>query len=919
MGTTITVSTSAELYAALAQVTGGETILLSAGDYGALTMNGRPGFPNEFNSNITITSADPENPAVFDWMDIHGGRNITVDNVVLDYTFSEGDPDWTRPFEVNDSQNVNITNTVFDGDMVLDGVASSEGYGFAYGLSVRDSTDVVIEGNEFFGFGRAAIFSQSDDIVVRDNDIHSVRSDGLNFVQVQNVLIEDNHIHDFVAAYDSEDHRDMIQFWTNGTTEPSTDIIIRNNVLDMGEGSWTQTIFMRNESVDSQGGGQDMYYQNVRIEGNTIYNGHLHGITVGETDGLVIRNNSLVTVEDPNNAQQDGSLVWVPQINVNVDATSVIIQSNITSGITGENGQSGWLVANNALIQSRDASEAGYYDDVFVTSSRTVGEDGHHFVVRPGSLLDVMNVGTPEFRAAPDLDTAGAVYQVEASGQDGNTHTFDAGLTAQMLADVGIEGASYHWTFGDGTTAEGLEVTHEFIYSGGHDVRLTVTLEDGQVFTAGNTVAIRGGNVLSFDGAVDTTITAYGFGDERELGEISALNNGAIVLGTSDPASISRDVLGGIRGSDALTIDFTLAGEGAGDVMRMHMSFFSKVTPEGALVVQMYNDAGESFLVTTSGAQLNDGAAHDISIQLEDGALRVFIDGELSGATEFSGTLPETGNWDLVFGNPWNQGADFNGSITELEVNAGEELPPIDSMLGVSTSQGEIEGQAPPAVVISEAPEVQDFAEIKEEPAQAPALEEDINTVGAGREFPTVSQDDVLGDAQMMIAQAERVALDGDHVQLGRLREFEDSGTLGFTVEFTNDGTNEDGRLVWNHMKLGLTIKDDEIMVNAATKDQGFQHFTTEGLGLSQDTLHTATVLIDSDTDRLQVIVDDTVVIDVDDVDFDHVGAGGHEWGWSVGTEWGHAYEGDISSLIISDQITFEDDTVVLNPGTAEV
>jgi hypothetical protein len=161
--------------------------------------------------------------------------------------------------------------------------------------------------------------------------------------------------------------------------------------------------------------------------------------------------------------------------------------------------------------------------------------------------------------------------------------------------------------------------------------------------------------------------------------------------------------------------------------------------------------------------------------------------------------------------------------------------------------------------------------------------------------------------------------LDGGYVDVGRLREFEDSSTLGFTVEFTNEGPNDDGRLIWNHMKLGLTIKDDEIMVNAATKDQGFKHFMSEGLDLTRDELHTATVLIDSETDRLQVVVDDAVVIDVDDVDFEHVGAGGFEWGWSIGTDWGHEYEGDVSGLMISDQITFEEDTVVVSPNAIDV
>lgn len=945
MGNTISVSTSAELYEALAQATGGETILLAQGDYGALTMNGKPGFPNEFASNITITSADPDKPAVFNHMDIHGGKNITVDNVVMDYTFIEGEPDWFRPFEVNNSENVNITNTVFDGVQVLDGVASEDGFGHGYGLSVRFSSDVVVEGNEFFGFGRGAIFSESDGIVVSDNDIHSMRSDGLNFAQVQDVLIEDNHIHDFIAAYDSQDHRDMIQFWTAGTTEASSDITIRNNLLDMGEGSWTQSIFMGNESVNYQGGGRDMYYQNVLIEGNTIYNAHLHGITVGEADGVTISDNSILAVVDLNNPDQDDSLVWVPRINVQEVSTDVFIERNVTFQITGENGQNDWRVDDNALVQNLDPTGDGYYEDVFVTSSRTVGEDGHNFVVRPGSMLDLLDVGTPELRTAPDLETAGAVYQVSTSSEGANARVFDASLTAQLLADAGIEGAQYRWDFGDGTTAEGQQVAHEFTYSGGHDVQLTVILEGGQTLSAGNTVDIRGGNVVSFDGEAGNDITAYGFGQEWSLGGMDAYADGSILLGTEQTATISRSVLDGIRGSDALSLDFTLAGEGAGEVMRLHMSFFSKVTPDGSLVVQMYNDDGQSFLVTTSGARLNDGALHDVSVQLEDGALRVFIDDVLSGQTAFSGTLPETGSWDLSFGNPWNQGADFNGRITEFEINAGDELEPIDPnmenssteldalpplLLGESETTHHVpEEPLPPVEDEVVPPTLVQFDEMSPPPLTAdialgipqapdPASNDDgLPQTGNS----DVAQDAMLRDATVVISEEETIALNGDHVALGRLREFEDSSTLGFTVDFTNDGSNDDGRLVWNHMKLGLSIKDDEIMVNAATKDEGFKFFTTQGLGLSSDEVHTATVLLDSDTDRLQVVVNDTVVLDIDDVDFDHIGAGGHEWGWSLGTPtaWGHEFEGDVTGLSVSDQIVFEDEDIVLGSNLIDI
>ena len=155
---------------------------------------------------------------------------------------------------------------------------------------------------------------------VVDNDVHSIRSDGFDFVEVNDVLIEGNHIHDFVANLGSGDHLDMIQFWTTGTTSPSTNIIIRGNILNSGAGDWTQSIFMRNEMVDLGLAGTEMFYRNILIENNVIYNAHAHGITVGETDGLTIRNNTILY----NATISDGSVVHVPTINSSNASTNVL-------------------------------------------------------------------------------------------------------------------------------------------------------------------------------------------------------------------------------------------------------------------------------------------------------------------------------------------------------------------------------------------------------------------------------------------------------------------------------------------------------------------------------------------------------------------------------------------------------------------
>ena len=76
MSTTITVTSAAELNQALSQATGGETILLAAGDYGTLNLDGKSGFNINYASNVTIKSADANAPATISDADAAPAPNL---------------------------------------------------------------------------------------------------------------------------------------------------------------------------------------------------------------------------------------------------------------------------------------------------------------------------------------------------------------------------------------------------------------------------------------------------------------------------------------------------------------------------------------------------------------------------------------------------------------------------------------------------------------------------------------------------------------------------------------------------------------------------------------------------------------------------------------------------------------------------
>ncbi|SMY09306.1 PKD domain-containing protein [Flavimaricola marinus] len=704
MSDVITVSSSEELYEALAACTGGETILLEGGDYGSLELSSYSSFDVTFPTTVTIASADPENPAIFDELTIQDSGNITLDGLYFDYTFAEGDDNWVRPFEINYSSNISVVNCTFDGD-VAQGVSEiDDGFGWGYGLSVRGCDDIALESNEIFGFTTGLIVSETNTIDVIGNDLHSVRRDGMDFVEVTSVTIADNYIHDFAGNPASDDHCDMIQFWTNGTDSPSTDIVIENNVLDIGDGTYTQSIFMRNEEVDMGLAGEEMYYQNITITNNVIVNGHLAGITVGETDGIVVSNNTVVHADG---GADDGidETVEIPTININENSTDVTISQNVTGGVTGYFDQPDWKVTDNVIVQDQDPNGANYYSEMFITSTLTPENGVHTFVAIPGGVIEAAGAGALS-TLAPEIDgVVEAHFQIAASPDNAAVRHFDAGQTLTTL-DTLPEGTTYTWDFGDGTTGTGETISHAFPDGGVYSVVLTVTLPDGTSDSQSFDVGIQGATLLSFE---DGQILSYDYGQATKIDTVDATGIEVPETGVAGYA-IKRSHFAEIEGADDIQINMTIqadSADNAGEIIRLHMSFYVTVEDDGELLVIIHDPAGAQYGFTTTGAGLDDIKAHDISISLSGEDLLISVDGVIVGTGVVPGGMGNSSTNDLTFGNPWG-GANYDGSVTALEITANAD---------------DFDSQAPlPAPPVEESPVEKE--PVEEPPAEEPPVEE---------------------------------------------------------------------------------------------------------------------------------------------------------------------------------------------------
>jgi len=378
MAEIISVTNAAGLFAALSSAQGGDRIELAGGDYGLLDITGVT-----FPSDVTIVSADPGDPAIFRDLNVSNASHLVFDGIV----FSGGGG------EILNSSYINVRNSVFAGNN------DANGSGIGFGLRVSISDHIVVENNEIFHWSKAATFSGSSDVVVRSNDVHSVSNDAFNFVSVNGVLVEGNWIHDFQPS--PTGHNDMIQFWNVLNAAPSQNITIRGNFFDSGTGNTVQTIFM-NSDINTTATFAEEAYRNILIEDNVIYGAQSHGITVGEADGLTIKNNTILA-----DAFTFG-IHDIPQINLAGTSRNVLISDNINSrAISWWATVPGWTVGSQFVAQNTDPNGENYYGDLFV-NALAEGATLADLRALPGGLIDTLGVGAEMTRADITLESGPA-------------------------------------------------------------------------------------------------------------------------------------------------------------------------------------------------------------------------------------------------------------------------------------------------------------------------------------------------------------------------------------------------------------------------------------------------------------------------------------------------------------------------------
>jgi hypothetical protein len=671
----IIVSNAAQLLSAMASAKGGETIMMKPGDYGNLSLTAGKNFLAHYTSQVTITSADPANAAVLKGLNLQGVTNLKFDHVKFDYKATAADTISTSPFKLTKCANVSITNSEFDGAKATNLGAPYDGYGTGKGLVVSGSTNIAVTGNNFHDFHRGAVFERSSNLTVSANELRAMSSDGLDFAQVKNVLIQGNSIHDFSRSVDSPDHPDMIQFHTKDTTAASSNIKIVDNFLNVGNGSFTQSIFMRNEAVDTGVAGATLFYKDVVIANNVIRNSHVNAIYVGETNNLKIDNNTLLQSK----SFAEGGAVSVPSISVADRSTTVIVTDNVTPRLEPSLlvNHATWLIKNNVIVQRDDPSAPNYAGKLFSDALDNTNVTIADLQALNGSLVTAQHAGANLQPLLTGTQLAGYIVESEVAGTGHTRHVFDASHVYNALGAVDTKGATVKWDFGDGKTGTGLIASHAYAAAGNYNAIATITLANGKSVTVDKTFHVEVNNILSvnFDEPTAQKQLADNTGNHAASALVTSVNGSAIDL---NGGTVKYDANADFFNNSEYTVLVDFKKDAGEELKGGKLVYFnsSYVVTLGAdsITVQLGSSAG-SKVIRVDHVGIADTAWHHLGLTFSgtEGVAKLYLDGKQVGSVDGLKDAIQLGSAsaDLYLGGPFGNG--FTGSVDNLHI-IGEAL-----------------------------------------------------------------------------------------------------------------------------------------------------------------------------------------------------------------------------------------------------
>lgn len=729
-GPTITVSSTADLadaYQLLSKQAGGGTILLEAGSYGYWS----PSIYGQADGTepVIIKSANPDDPARFTSMLLREVSNIRIESVAFDSTgVSPGDGSfdvWAQQVDT-----VQIVNSIFTFD--ADNTLKDGGLIGDKAVLFRDSSNILFENNYVDGYHHALEVTNVINADIIGNEITNFSGDGFRGGGLRDVTIADNYIYDPYSIDQFIDHTDLIQVWGAGSYILTENLTISNNTLIATDAA-SQSIFVRNEEFGKPGDSTAGHYKNITITDNLIYNAHTHGIHVSDANGVLIDNNTVLWNQDATKSMSGVPLEGEPSINLRSTVLNATVTDNITPKISVPDGTT---LSGNQIVTYDSPNDPAYVGNHFLNPFAGAA-------VTPGDLAMLTSspwaglYGSSIGNSAVDFSGGvRAVLQTSVSETDNYQVIFDARNSEDANGAVSeADGYSFHWTFSDGTTAEGPVVGRLYDAGGFEGVDLEIRLNGEVVAAISRNVVIETKDIFAFDfesGAVDLSDNVSEVIDKGQT--TSSQDGTGFLIGDGNKLELGRST-DNLFSADSfgLSLDLTPTGdERSGVFLHLHQTMTGRITDDGSFQFSLITDRGTYNLMSREPI-FDDGQTHRIGVSFDgnSGKLELFSDGESVSSTQAWGTTAPPVYWNLVFGNTWNDSMDAIIDNVEMSLD-----PAVGSALAMTPRD------APASAVI-----LSDVV-VPDPPASQDAPGDDSSANGAGGIFDTPIEPSVASGSQ---------------------------------------------------------------------------------------------------------------------------------------------------------------------------
>lgn len=361
---TITVSTGAQLTAAMKAATGGETILLNPGNYGDVKVGSlKPA------SQVVIKSATATE-AVLKSLTIQYSENFTFSDIEIARPIAAGASQETNAVFIQSSNHIDLVNSFIHGSL------NNNSWDDAKGIRITGSRDIQLDNNIVTEFKLGISLEKSDALAVSNNQVYELR-EGLNLFDVDHALIDHNLIHTIKPNTALGDHADAIQVFTGTSYAASTDLTISNNAILQGAGGYAQGIYVQSERMAS-----GIKHSNIQIE-NNLYSGvSAHGITLNGVYGAVVTKNTVVAAP--------GS-PYDTAININ-NSSYVAVVDNVATSFQTTNAVNTFMI-NNVDLHVGGAPDGWEIAAVLANPLAPGTIDVHDFAILAGSVAEAQVAG----------------------------------------------------------------------------------------------------------------------------------------------------------------------------------------------------------------------------------------------------------------------------------------------------------------------------------------------------------------------------------------------------------------------------------------------------------------------------------------------------------------------------------------------